>query len=114
MRGQKGSVLAQVMIFTVVAGLMCATVLRSRLQPAVSSARAVNQIKDDLAAQGAINRVVAVWSRSGACASDPAQGVSCLGAGCRCACAVSSAGAVVADVDSKGAGRACTLVASRR
>lgn len=108
MRGERGSVLLQVLVVAAVAGVICAAILRARLQPAMAAAGAVNAVTDDLSAQSAINRVNEVWIRNGSCSSDPAVGVSCSGSGCSCTCAVAGAAAVT----SVPYGGACSLTAS--
>jgi hypothetical protein len=111
---ERGSVLAQVLVFSAVAGLMCATILHARLQPALSSARAVDRVRGDLAAQATVNRVTAVWSRLGSCSSDSREGVSCVGQGCDCRCAVSTGGLVIGELVSAAQGGACRLDAAER
>jgi len=118
MRGERGSILAQVLITTAIASLMCASILRSRLQPALVTAGAVDRVRDDLAAQAAVNRVTETWTRLGACASDLSAGVRCGGAGCDCSCELSpaqpdAAGASVTSTSSSSGG-ACLLKAVRQ
>ncbi|MDE2509756.1 MAG: hypothetical protein KGL74_01420 [Elusimicrobia bacterium] len=114
MNGERGSILAQVLITTAIASLLCASILRARLQPALTTAGAVDRIRDDLAEQAAVNRVTEVWTRLGVCKSDGEAGVRCRGAGCDCSCDLDpaqpyTAGATVA---SAAAGGACRLTAS--
>lgn len=111
---RRGSVIAQVLVFAAVAGLMCATILHARLQPALVAARAVDRVREDLVAEGTVNRVTAVWSRLGTCASAPAEGVSCTGTGCDCRCSVSAGGDVVGGVVSEPQGGACRFTATAR
>lgn len=113
MSGRRGAVLLQVLVFGAMAALACSTILAARLQPALLSARADERVRDDLAEQGAINRVTGSWTRLGVCESEPAAGVSCRGAGCRCSCEVEGPGwtARVAAAPSEGA---CALTATRR
>lgn len=113
MRSERGAVLAQVLIFAVTAGLLCASILSARLQPALLSARGSDRVRDDLAAQGAVNRVTGVWTRLGVCASDTSAGVSCGGSGCECNCGVTVAGETTI-VTSTTAGGACALTAARQ
>ncbi|MBI3564817.1 MAG: hypothetical protein HY079_06445 [Elusimicrobia bacterium] len=114
MRGERGAVLAQVLIMSVVAGLLCAAILRARLQPALTTARLQSRVADDLAASGAVNRVVEVWARKGVCGSDGDAGVACAGLGCRCECVVrpfAESGRSVR-VAAAASGRACALSAT--
>lgn len=108
---ERGSVLGQVLVLAAVAGLMCATMLRARLQPALTAARATDRVQGDLLAQAAVNRVTAVWSYTGTCGSSPKDGVTCVGEGCDCRCRVASAGDLVGGVRVRkgGAGAACVL-----
>ena len=101
----RGSALLQVLIVTVVAGLICASIMRARLQPALAAANAVQRVENDAAAQGALNRVQQVWMAGGSCSSDAASGVSCGGSGCSCACTVAGLGSVIAVPN----GGACAL-----
>lgn len=109
--------LAQVLVLAVVASLLCAALLRARLQPALNTARVRDRVADDLAAQGAVNRVVEVWSRAGACGSDGALGVQCAGSGCGCTCVVLpfARGGYAVQVTSlpAGPGQSCALQATR-
>jgi hypothetical protein len=107
----RGSALLQVLVMTAVAGLICASILSARLQPALAGANAVGRVADDLAQQAAINRVTEVWARAGRCASDASAGVDCGASvgSCRCTCAV--AGGVT--VTSVANGEACAIAASR-
>lgn len=106
---RRGSALLQVMIAALVAGLICATVMRVRLQPAMAAAQAVRRVQDDGAGQGAINRVIQVWMQTGSCSSDTAAGVDCGGgSGCTCTCMVAALGNVVV-TSQPGAGGACAL-----
>lgn len=113
MKGRRGAVLLQVLVFGVLAALTCSTILAARLQPALLSARADERVRDDLAGQGAVNRVTGAWTRLGVCESDAAAGVSCRGTGCRCSCEVEGPGwtARVVAAPSEGA---CSLTATRR
>lgn len=115
MSGRRGSILAQVLILTAVASLMCAAILRSRLQPALTTAGAVDRVQDDLAAQAAVNRVTEVWMRRGACGTDGGAGVLCAGVGCDCACNLLSPETRrrVATVSSTSYRGVCRLTASR-
>lgn len=119
-RSERGSVLAQVLMLAVVASLMCASILRARFQPALTTARVVDRLADDLAAQGAINRVNEVWVRNGACSSDGILGVSCSATvgggpcGCSCLALPFATGGPVVSVVSTGNGGACTLAAARQ
>lgn len=117
MRGERGAVLAQVLVLAVVACLLCASLLRARMQPALDVARVRDRLADDLAAQGAINRVEEVWTRVGVCASDGLAGVECFGSGaaCDCACNVRpfANGAPAARVVSAPLGGSCSLTATR-
>lgn len=113
MRSRRGAVLLQVLVFGAMAALACSTILAARLQPALLSARADDRLRDDLAEQGAINRVTGAWLRRGVCASEPSAGVSCRGTNCRCSCEVDGPGWTtrVAAEPSEGA---CSLTATRR
>ncbi|HEX4047481.1 MAG TPA: hypothetical protein VH309_06585 [Elusimicrobiota bacterium] len=90
MRNARGSILLEVLLMSVVASLMCAEILRARLQPALTAAGGVERVSTGLGAQAALNRVTAVWARLGTCQSDPGAGVVCSGpgTGCECSCAV--------------------------
>lgn len=114
MRGERGAVLAQVLMMAVVASVLCAGILRARMQPALTTERVRARVADDLSAQGALNRVTEVWVRKGVCGSDAAAGVACVGLGCRCSCLVrpftDSARAVT--VTARASGRACALSAT--
>ena len=118
MKDARGSILAQVLIMTAVASLMCASILRSRLQPALVTAGAVDRVRDDLAAQAAVNRVNEVWSRLGSCATDADAGVRCGGSGCDCVCTIApaQADAAAATVTSSASppGGVCLLTAVRQ
>jgi hypothetical protein len=116
MRSERGSILAQVLVTTVVASLLCASILRARLQPALTTAGAVDRVRDDLGAQAAVNRVTEVWTRMGVCRTDGGAGVRCSGSGCDCSCVLDSAeaGVPAAIVTSVPAGGACRLTATRQ
>jgi hypothetical protein len=114
--GARGSVLLHVLIMSLVTSLMCAAVLRTRLQPALTAADAVSHVQDDLAAQAALNRVTEAWSRLGSCASDESVGIHCEGGGaCACVCAVAAyePGVSTATVTAAPSGGACRLTAAR-
>lgn len=87
---ERGSVLAQVLVAAMLMSIISASILRSRLQPAMNAANSVARAAEDLAARAALNRVTESWARLGSCASDASAGVSCSGAGCTCSCAVGS------------------------
>lgn len=114
MSGERGSILAQVLITTAIASLLCVSILRARLQPALTTAAAVDRVRDDLSEQAAVNRVTEVWTRLGVCATDGEAGVRCRGSGCDCACDLDPAepGAAGAVVASASAGGACRLTVS--
>jgi hypothetical protein len=115
MRSERGSILAQVLILTAVASLMCASILRARFQPALTSSRAVERVQDDLTAQAAVNRVTASWIRGGSCATDPRAGILCWGkVPCDCSCEVSSLDTrkKMARVTAKMSAGVCRLTAS--
>ena len=101
----RGSALLQVLVLVVVAGLICASIMRARLQPALAAANAVQRVADDAAEQGALERVRQVWMAGGSCSSAAAAGVSCSGAGCSCSCTVAGLGRVSAAPS----GGACAL-----
>ena len=101
----RGSALMQVLVVAVVAGLICASILRARLQPALAAAKAIQRVSDDAVEQAALNRVQQVWMAAGSCASDAAAGVVCSGAGCSCTCTVAG----LASVTAVPSGGACTL-----
>lgn len=117
-RGERGSILAQVLMTTMVSAMLCSAILRARLQPALTVARSVGRVQDDLAAEGAVNRVTEVWTRGGICTSDGDRGVRCAGTGCDCACTLDPAerGAEETAVTSSPSpfGAACVLTASRQ
>jgi len=102
---ERGSALLQVLIVSAVAGLICASILRARLQPALAAAQMVQRGESDAAEQGALNRIQQVWMAGGSCASDAAAGVACSGGGCSCSCEVAGLGTVTAAPS----GGACTL-----
>lgn len=102
---ERGSALMQVLVTAVVAGLICASILRARLQPALAAANAIQHVQNDAAEQGALNRVQQVWMSGGSCSSDASAGVSCSGFGCSCTCAVAGLGTVTA----ASSGGACAL-----
>jgi hypothetical protein len=113
MRNRRGSVLLEVLMMAVVASIMCATILRARLQPALTAASGIERVSSGLAAQAAVNRVSEVWGRLGVCASDVKAEVYCSGMGCACSCLVSPgapAGSKVI-VKSSPSGGACALTA---
>jgi hypothetical protein len=90
MTNERGSVLVQVLVTMTFMAIIASSVLRMRMQPAISAANNVARVSEDLAARTALNRVNESWARLGACASDVAAGLSCSGAGCSCSCAVGS------------------------
>ena len=102
---ERGSALLQVLITAVVAGLICASIMRARLQPALTVANAVTRVQNDAVEQAALNRVQQVWMAGGACASDATAAVLCSGSGCSCRCAVAGLGTVTAAPN----GGACAL-----
>lgn len=109
---KRGSVLLEVLMMSVVASIMCAAILRSRLQPALTAASGVERVSSGLAAQAAINRVSEVWGRLGVCSSDVNAAVYCSGIGCGCSCLVSPAApGSKAIVKSSPSGGACALTA---
>jgi hypothetical protein len=116
MRGRRGAILAQVLLATMVAALMCSAILRARMQPALTASAAVDRVQDDLSAQAAVNRVNEVWVRLGVCSTDMDRGVRCAGNGCDCNCVLDPAqnGATSSSVTSAAAGGACVLTASRQ
>lgn len=107
-RGRRGGVLLQVLVTAAIAGLLCASMMHSRFQPALSAANAVTRVQDDLAGQAAIARVQQVWMAGGSCSSDAAAGVACSGSGCACECAVAGV-----TVTSTANGGACALTTNR-
>jgi hypothetical protein len=107
-RGRRGGALLEVLLLAVVAAFLCASVLRARLEPALTAAGQVERLKDDLAGEGALARVRQVWAEGGTCSSSPAAGVSCAGGGCDCVCTVAGLGKVA----SVGDGGACALTTS--
>jgi hypothetical protein len=103
---RRGAVLLQVLVTAVIAGLICASIMRARLQPAMTVANSVQRVENDAAEQGALNRVEQAWMAAGSsCASDNAAGVTCRGAGCSCTCSVAGLGTVSAAPS----GGACAL-----
>lgn len=109
MRGERGSVLAYVLVLTVVMGYIAALILSSRLQASQGTANAVRRTEEDLSIQSAANRVAAAWALAGApCASNASLGVSCSGfGGCSCVCTLASGGTVTATP--AGSGASCQL-----
>lgn len=105
---RRGSALAHVLVLSLTGALVCGLMLRARLAAATAAAETAGRVRDDLAGQGAINRVVEAWARSGPCASDAAAGVSCSGSGCSCRCDVAGGVAVTSAPD----GAACALSAA--
>jgi hypothetical protein len=108
MNKERGSVLLQVLVMATLTGIICATVLRARFQPALTAQSAVSGVSNDLSAQTSLNRVNEVWARSGSCSSDANMGVACSGSGCSCVCTVSGA----ADVISAPNGNYCAMTVS--
>ena len=107
---ERGSALLQVLITAIVAAIICASIIRTRLQPALTAAGAVQRVQNDASEQAALNRVSQVWMAGGSCSSDATAGVSCAGAGCACACKVTAAsGAILGTVTAVPSGGACTL-----
>lgn len=107
MKAERGSVLVHVLVMGLLGLSICAAIMQSRMQPAVTTANFVNRIKDDLSEQSAINRVTEVWARQDSCSSDASVGVGCSGSGCDCSCTVTGA----AGVSSLSSGGACVLSA---
>jgi hypothetical protein len=114
MRGERGAVLAQALIFVAVAALIGAGILHARLQPALTAARAAESVRGGLSARAALARVREVWARGGTCASDESRGVSCAGGGCSCACEVTVPGVPETTVSAEPDGGACALTAAER
>ena len=102
---QRGSALMHVLLVTMVVGLICASIMRARLQPALAAANMVEHIQSSAADEAALNRVTQVWMSGGSCSSDATAGVSCSGSGCSCRCTVTGLGSVTAAVS----GGACSL-----
>lgn len=109
-RGERGSVLAAVLVLALVGGLIASELVSARLQPSLLAAQRVQRLSDDMAGQAAISRINEVWARLGSCSSDAAEGVSCSGSGCSCTC--DSATAVVSV--RQGAGGSCVMTATAK
>lgn len=109
MRGERGSVLAYVLVLTVVMGYIAALILSSRLQASQGTANAARRTEEDLGVQSAANAVAAAWALAGAsCASNAGLGVSCSGfGGCNCVCTLASGSTVRAAP--AGVGASCRL-----
>lgn len=108
MRGERGSVLAYVMILTVAMGYIAALIMSSRLQASQGTANAARRTAEDLGVQSAANAVAAAWALAGAsCASNAGLGVSCSGGGCSCVCTLASGARVTAAP--AGVGASCRL-----
>lgn len=106
MKSERGSVLAYVMILTVLLGYIAALTLNARLQASQGTSNAVRRTAEDLGVQSAANTVAAAWALAGsACASSVDLGVSCAGAGCNCDCTLASG----AKVASKAVGTSCQV-----
>lgn len=103
---ERGSILAQVLVAVVFMAFLSASILRARLQPAMTVAAGVSRAGEDLAARAALARVTESWTRLGSCASDASAGIICTGSGCNCTCTV---GAVA--VTAVASGGACVLKA---
>lgn len=108
MRGERGSVMAYVMVLTTLLGYIAALILSSRLQASQGTANAARRTAEDLAIQSAANMVAAAWALAGvACASNVGLGVSCFGVGgCSCECTLASGAKVTA---APAAGASCQL-----
>lgn len=106
--GQRGSVLAFVMVITVLLGYISAMILSSRMQASLGTANAARRTAEDLGVQSAANTVAAAWALAGAaCASNAGLGVSCSGSGCGCVCTLASGAKVTASP--AGSGASCRL-----
>lgn len=97
----------EVLVVAAVAALIAASIIRSRLQPALTAAGQVQIVRDDLSGQGALARVRQVWMSGGTCSSSASAGVVCSGSGCSCSCTVAGLGSVA----SVRKGGACSLTA---
>lgn len=105
--GERGSVLAQVLVAMVLMAIITTSIMHTHLQTAVNTANSITRTGEDLAARAALSRLTEAWTRLGSCASDAAAGVVCDGAGCACRCVV---GSVV--VTALPQGGACSLTAA--
>ena len=112
---ERGSALLQVLVTAVVAALICASIIRTRMQPALTAANAIQRVSDDAAEQGSINRVHQVWLAADRCSSDTTlpplgPGVSCVPSAalptCSCVCSVAGLGTVTSQPQ---AGGGCAL-----
>ncbi len=74
---ERGVVLAQVLIMTLVLGYIAAMILRMVLQPTMVAANATKTSVDTKKAEAAINRVQAAWIEGGVCTGNARLGVSC-------------------------------------
>lgn len=75
--GRRGSVLAYVMVLTVVMGYISALIMRSRMQASLSTANAARRTAEDMRIQSAVNAVASAWALAGAsCASNGGMGSS--------------------------------------
>lgn len=114
-RSERGVVLAQVLITTVILGYIAAMILRMVLQPAMVAANATQSASDAKKAEAAINRVQAAWIDGGdVCKSNAGLGVLCYSASCGCTCKVTLSDGVQVDVKSAGTNVACRLSATPR
>ena len=103
----RGAVLIYVLIASVISAIICTTILRTRLQPALTAANAILRVQNDVSAQAALNRVQQVWMANGSCQGDQSAGVSCSPTGgCNCTCPVAGLGTVISV---PGSGGACAL-----
>ena len=107
--GQRGAVLAYVLVLTVLLGYIGALICSARLQASLGTANAARRTAEDLSVQSATNAVAAAWALAGAsCASNAGMGVSCAGpGGCDCVCTVASGATVTASPSAVGS--ACFL-----
>jgi Tfp pilus assembly protein PilX len=110
-KGERGVVLAQVLVATVILGYLATMILEMTLQPAMYASNATASVTKSKAAEAALNRIQSAWMDNGAtCSSHTGLGVRCtVGSGCACVCSVRGAAAVSSSGPAAGP---CTLAAS--
>lgn len=108
-RSQRGVVLVQVLVMSLILGYIAAMILRLVLQPAIFAVNLTESVSKAKTAESAINRVQAAWAEGGVCASNAALGVNCGAGGCGCTCTVAGLPTVSS---SGGANGSCKLVAT--
>lgn len=84
--GRRGAVMAQVLVLAAFGALLCATLIQSRFQASVTANFVTQRNQRQMSGQAALNRLQQVWMVGGACASDAAAAIECVGTGCDCRC----------------------------